>query len=53
MKIHSEIETTFKADYNNDGYVDKDEFLHLVHNKSQILTKRQQSVIRQYFQVGK
>ena len=41
-----------KADGNNDGFVDKEEFLNLVHNKNRILTKRQQSVMRQYFQVS-
>ena len=42
-----------KADVNKDGFIDKQEFLNLVHDKSQITSKLQQKVIRQYFQVRK
>ena len=42
-----------KADVNKDGFIDKQEFLNLVHDKSQITSKPQQKVIRQYFQVRK
>ena len=40
-----------KADVNKDGFIDKQEFLNLVQNKTQIMSKLQQKLIRQYFQV--
>ena len=41
----------FQADHNNDGFVDKEEFYHLVCNKDKSFTKRQESIFRQYLQV--
>jgi membrane associated rhomboid family serine protease len=40
-----------QVDHNNDGFVDKEEFLNLVNNRGKYLTKRQESMFRQYLQV--
>ncbi len=41
-----------RADRNKDGYVDRHEFLQLVANRDHELTKKQQSLLRQYLRVA-
>ena len=41
-----------KVDADKDGLIDKQEFLDLVQNKSDVLSKQQQNVMRQYLKVG-
>ena len=44
---------TFQADVDNNGFVDKKEFLDLVQKKSVHLSETQQNTIKEYLKVSK
>ena len=41
-----------RADHDKDGYVDEEEFLNLISNEDEALSKKQQSVLHQYLKVA-
>ena len=51
MKPHEIQEIVYKADKNNDGFIDQEEFIAMVIDSSESLTEHQDGTLRQYLKV--